>query len=128
MALPAAADLAAYRIIQEALTDVTRHAPGATVTIRIGYRADAVLVEIADTVRPNPAGVVAYDAARVGDGTGIAGMRERATALGGGLEAGHPLPRPAPGPRWGRAWSSGSRPSLLSRRRSDPGGRTADPR
>ncbi len=89
VALPAAADLTAYRIVQEALTNITRHAPGATVTIRIGYRPDAVLVEIVDTGCPNPTAVAAAaDASRVGNGTGIDGMRERATALGGGLEAG----------------------------------------
>ena len=89
VALPAAADLTAYRIVQEALTNITRHAPGATVTIRIGYRPDAVLIEIVDTGCPNPTAVpAADDAATVGHGTGIDGMRERATALGGGLEAG----------------------------------------
>ncbi len=89
VALPAAADLTAYRIVQEALTNITRHAPGATVTIRVGYRPDAVLIEIVDTGCPNPTAVpAADDAATVGHGTGIDGMRERATALGGGLEAG----------------------------------------
>ena len=89
VALPAAADLTAYRIVQEALTNVTRHAPGAAVRIRIDYRPEAVMVEIVDTGCPNPRAVAAtYDATRAGNGTGIAGMRERATALGGGLEAG----------------------------------------
>ena len=89
VALPAAADLTAYRIVQEALTNITRHAPGATVTIRIGYRPDAVLVEIVDTGCPSTTAVAAADdASRASNGTGIDGMRERATALGGGFEAG----------------------------------------
>jgi signal transduction histidine kinase len=87
--LPAAAGLTAYRIVQEALTNVTRHAPGATVTIRVGYEPDAVLVEILDTGHPNQAAIrVANGAVKVGDGTGIAGMQERATALGGDFQAG----------------------------------------
>jgi signal transduction histidine kinase len=95
VALPAAADLTAYRIVQEALTNITRHAPGATVTIRIGYRPDAVLVEIVDTGCPDLTAVSpANGAISVGNGTGIDGMRQRAAALGGGLEAG---PRPEGG-------------------------------
>jgi signal transduction histidine kinase len=95
VALPATADLTAYRIVQEALTNITRHAPGAAVTIRIGYRPDVVLVEIVDTGCPDFSAVSpANGAIRVGNGTGIDGMRQRATALGGGLEAG---PRPEGG-------------------------------
>ena len=95
VALPAAADLTAYRIVQEALTNITRHAPGAAVTIQIGYRPDAVLVEVVDTGSPGvTAASPATGAIRVGNGTGIDGMRQRATALGGGLEAG---PRPEGG-------------------------------
>jgi signal transduction histidine kinase len=94
-ALPAAADLTVYRIVQEALTNITRHAPGAAATIRIGYQPDAVLVEIVDTGCPDLAAVSrANGAVRVGNGTGIDGMRQRATALGGALEAG---PRPGGG-------------------------------
>jgi signal transduction histidine kinase len=94
IALPAAVDLTAYRIIQEALTNVTRHAPGASVTIRIDYRADAVLIDIVDTGSPGATPAATNGAVRIGNGTGIAGMRERATALGGSLEAG---PRPEGG-------------------------------
>jgi signal transduction histidine kinase len=93
--LPATAGLTAYRIVQEALTNITRHAPGATVTIRIGYRPDVVLVEIVDSGCPDRTAVSpASGAIRAGHGTGIDGMRQRATALGGGLEAG---PRPEGG-------------------------------
>jgi signal transduction histidine kinase len=93
--LPAATGLTAYRIVQEALTNITRHAPGAAVTIRIGYRPEIVLVEIVDTGCPDLAAVSPGNGAiRAGSGTGIDGMRQRATALGGGLEAG---PRPEGG-------------------------------
>ncbi|MEJ3745357.1 histidine kinase [Actinomycetes bacterium KLBMP 9797] len=87
--LPAGTDRAAYRIIQEALTNVRRHAgPGATVTIRIEYRPEALMVWVDDdggarAPAPAPAG------------TGITGMRERAAALGGALAAG-----PAPDGGW----------------------------
>ena len=79
--LPAAVELAAYRIVQEALTNVSRHAAAdsATVTVRYG---DELTVEIVDD------GV--GGAARAGNG--ITGMRERAAALGGDVDAG-----PAPG-------------------------------
>jgi signal transduction histidine kinase len=80
--LPAAVDLAAYRIVQESLTNVARHAGPATATVRVGYQSDAVVVEIADTGSGRAAGV-----ARPG-GHGIAGMRERAAAVGGTLQAG----------------------------------------
>jgi signal transduction histidine kinase len=80
--LPAAVDLAAYRIVQESLTNVVRHAGPATATVRVGYQPDALVVEVADTGRGRPSG-----AARPG-GHGIAGMRERAAAVGGTLQAG----------------------------------------
>lgn len=81
--LPAAVDLAAYRIIQESLTNVTRHAGLARVTIRLCYAPDSLQVEILDDGRPS-----ATRETSSGSGTGIAGMRERALALGGRLEAG----------------------------------------
>jgi signal transduction histidine kinase len=79
--LPAAVELAAYRIVQEALTNVSRHAAArsARVTVRYG---DEVVIEVVDDGVGGPA--VA--------GNGITGMRERAGALGGSVEAG-----PAPG-------------------------------
>lgn len=75
--LPAAVELAAYRIIQEALTNVTRHAQARAVTIHLAYE-EGVTVEVTDD---GIGGVV-------GVGNGIVGMRERAVALGGHLEAG----------------------------------------
>jgi signal transduction histidine kinase len=75
--LPSAVELAAYRIVQEALTNVTRHARARAVTVRLGY-GDGVTVEVVDDGVGGPAG----------PGNGIAGMRERAAALGGTVEAG----------------------------------------
>jgi signal transduction histidine kinase len=79
-ALPTGTDLAAYRILQESLTNVVRHADAATVTVTVGYLVDQLTLEVADDGRPS--GV-----APVGGGSGIAGMRERAEALGGELHA-----------------------------------------
>ena len=91
-ALPADVDLTAYRIIQEALTNSARHARGSAATVRLGYGDGALLVEVDDDGapgQPGPAPVAAN-----GSGRGIAGMTERAAALGGTLEAG---PRPQGG-------------------------------
>ena len=81
--LPAGAELAAYRIIQESLTNVARHAGRVRVTVRVTYEDGCVHVEIDDdgTARSDGPAVI-------GTGSGIAGMRERATALGGYLSAG----------------------------------------
>jgi signal transduction histidine kinase len=93
--LPAGVDLAAFRIAQEALTNVVRHAAATRAVVRV-RRDDAQLeVEVDDdgvgaTV---PAGRPVSDR-DAPDGRGIAGMRERALALGGTLEAG---PRPGRG-------------------------------
>jgi signal transduction histidine kinase len=82
--LPAAVDLAGYRVVQESLTNVLRHAGPATAAVRIGYGAADVTVEVVDSGR----GAGGVDAPRDGAGHGIAGMRERVTALGGDLIAG----------------------------------------
>jgi signal transduction histidine kinase len=84
--LPAPVDLAAFRIVQEALTNVTRHAGTAQrATVHVRYDAGGVSVQIDD----DGAGVpVRAGASTVGTGSGIRGMRERASALGGTLEAG----------------------------------------
>lgn len=81
--LPAAVHLAAYRIIQESLTNIARHAGRARVTVRVTYDDADVHVEIDDDGTPPSGG-----AAATGAGSGITGMRERATALGGELSAG----------------------------------------
>ncbi|MGH3287159.1 MAG: sensor histidine kinase, partial [Streptosporangiaceae bacterium] len=81
--LPAGVHLAAYRIIQESLTNVARHARQARVTVRVTYDDADVHVEIDDN---GPA--LSPGASAIGTGSGITGMRERATALGGDLSAG----------------------------------------
>jgi signal transduction histidine kinase len=90
--LPADVDVAAYRIIQEALTNSARHSGGATATVRLGYAEDALRVEVKDDGTSRPSG--RPPARAEGSGHGIAGMTERAAALGGTLEAG---PRPEGG-------------------------------
>ena len=86
--LPAAVDLAAYRIIQEALTNVLRHARARTVQLDLRYEPERVVIRIRDdgsTASPDPA------SSNGQDGHGISGMRERALALSGQFTAGpHP--------------------------------------
>lgn len=89
--VPSAVDLAGYRIVQESLTNALRHANAAAATVVVGYTEDAVVVEVTDQgtgpgARWHPSALTT--------GRGIVGMRERATALGGKLEAG-------PGPEGG---------------------------
>lgn len=78
--LPPGADLAAFRIVQEALTNVVRHSGSRTAAVRIGYRPGAVDLRVDDE---GPA--TGADAG--GSGNGLTGMRERAAALGGTVEA-----------------------------------------
>ncbi|MCO1654959.1 ATP-binding protein [Pseudonocardia humida] len=80
VALPLDVDLAAYRIVQEALSNVTRHARGARASVTVTYRPTALVLEVVDS--GGTGGPVA------GGGHGLAGMRERATAHGGRLDAG----------------------------------------
>ncbi|HEX2088327.1 MAG TPA: histidine kinase [Actinomycetota bacterium] len=87
--LPAGVDLAAFRIVQEALTNVARHAGPATATVRLAYGARDLTVQIDDDGR----GAATRPALGEG-GAGILGMRERTAALGGEFEAG---PRPEGG-------------------------------
>jgi signal transduction histidine kinase len=83
--LPAAVQLAAYRIIQESLTNVARHAGQVRVTVRVTCDDANVHVQIDDEGKARSA-IGAGSA--IGTGSGITGMRERATALGGNLSAG----------------------------------------
>ena len=89
--LPAGLDLSAYRIVQEALTNVVKHAGPATAQVTICYRDQEVAVEVTDDGRG--VGAVAGDGRR-GTGHGLIGMRERVAAFGGDLEVG---PRPGGG-------------------------------
>jgi signal transduction histidine kinase len=86
--LPAGVDAAAYRIVQEALTNAVRHSGGNAAAVRLRYGADSVEIEVDDD------GAGSGPPARAGCGNGLAGMTERARALGGTLDAG---PQPGGG-------------------------------
>jgi signal transduction histidine kinase len=81
-ALPAGVDISAYRIVQEALTNVRKHAGAVPTTVRVAWSPDAVALTVRDrgpgaTAPPGP-----------GEGHGLIGMRERVRLLGGELHAG----------------------------------------
>jgi signal transduction histidine kinase len=78
--VPAAVDRTAYRIVQESLTNIARHAAAASAWVRIDYRPDALVIRVDDD------GKATSDTAPV-PGVGLLGMRERVTALGGHLRA-----------------------------------------
>jgi len=80
--VPDAVQLAAFRIVQESLTNARRHAPGGAARVRLAYADDRLRVGI-----ENDLGQGRNGNGR-GPGVGIAGMHERATALGGTFEAG----------------------------------------
>ncbi len=79
--IPAVVDLAAYRIVQESLTNVLRHAGPTAATVSIRYEPEQLVVEVVDRGRARPG-------AAVDTGHGLTGMRERVEAVGGRLEAG----------------------------------------
>jgi signal transduction histidine kinase len=81
--IPAGVDLAAYRIVQEALTNVLKHASASHAVVRVGYRPDAIELEVLDDGH-GPLGV---GNGGTGTGQGLIGMRERASLYGGALEA-----------------------------------------
>ncbi|GIJ81416.1 Signal transduction histidine kinase [Micromonospora phaseoli] len=78
--LPSTVDRTAYRIVQESLTNITRHAAAATASVRIAYRPDVLAIQVDDDGRAGPDSAAA-------PGVGLLGMRERVTALGGHLRA-----------------------------------------
>ncbi|MEU5808846.1 sensor histidine kinase [Streptomyces sp. NPDC047718] len=80
--LVAACDHAAYRIVQEALTNAYKHAPGAAITVELRYEDDSLVVEIANGPATAGAGEV------VSGGQGLTGLRERARLVGGMVHAG----------------------------------------
>ncbi len=84
--LPDGISLAAYRIVQEALTNVRRHAPGADVHVRLTYDAQQLRVEVANHASSLHRAAVA--AASRAPGNGLRGMRERVQLYGGDLRAG----------------------------------------
>jgi len=78
--VPAAVDRTVYRIVQESLTNIARHAGAATASVRIDHRPDILAVRIDDDGKAAPDTVPT-------PGVGLLGMRERVTALGGRLRA-----------------------------------------
>ncbi|KOG37075.1 sensor histidine kinase [Streptomyces resistomycificus] len=78
--VPAAVDRTVYRIVQESLTNIARHASAATASVRIDCRPDALAIRVDDDGKATP------DTAPE-PGVGLLGMRERVTALGGRLRA-----------------------------------------
>lgn len=78
--VPAAVGRTAYRIVQESLTNIARHAGAATASVRIVYRADSLAIQVDDDGKATPTAVPK-------PGLGLLGMRERVTALGGRLRA-----------------------------------------
>jgi signal transduction histidine kinase len=75
--LPATTGLALYRILQEALTNAVKHAPGSATAVRLGVDADAVELAVDSAAEPG-----------TGTGVGVISMRERAESLGGRCQAG----------------------------------------
>ncbi|WP_262413467.1 sensor histidine kinase [Actinacidiphila acidipaludis] len=80
--LPPGVDLAAYRVVQEALTNTVKHAVGASVTITVRHSPEELRIEVADT------GGASSPAAATGNARGLIGLRERLAVYGGTLEAG----------------------------------------
>jgi signal transduction histidine kinase len=106
-ALPPGLDLAAYRVVQEALTNVLKHAGQPRTTVTLDYRCGALLIEIADDGPPDEAAAAASlrgapgcPGTIPGTGRGLLGLRERVSLYGGKLDAGR-----QPGGGWlVRAW------------------------
>jgi signal transduction histidine kinase len=95
--LPPEVDLAAYRIVQESLTNVIRHAGPAAAAVSIGYTGTELRIEVADTGRGvtgtgstggGSTGGGSTGPESTGGGHGLAGMRERAASVGGSVDAG----------------------------------------
>jgi signal transduction histidine kinase len=82
LVLPAGVDLAAYRVVQEALTNTVKHAGGASARVLIRYEPTGVDLEISDDGPPTPA------SSAFGSGRGLIGMRERVSLYGGAMENG----------------------------------------
>jgi signal transduction histidine kinase len=81
--LSPALELTIYRVIQEALTNVVKHAPGAAATVEIDISDECVHIEVVDQGRPG----LAEPGGHRASGQGIVGMRERISAFGGRLQA-----------------------------------------
>jgi signal transduction histidine kinase len=95
-ALAPGIDLAAFRVVQEALTNVMKHAGPVRTTVRLNYRPRDLLITVSDDGPPPDAVVVTAAGARAGPGgRGLIGLRERIAVYGGELDAG-----PRPGGGW----------------------------
>ena len=88
-AAPAGIELAAYRVLQEALTNVRRHAAGKPARVHVAFEADELVVEVENPLAPGPG--LGAGVGTGGPGHGLLGMRERVSLYGGTFEAG---PRP----------------------------------
>lgn len=89
--LAPAADQAAYRVVQEGLTNAHKHAPGSAVTVSLRYEPDVLLVEVVNSPHPRPTSSPSQDAqtsGTVSGGRGLDGLCERARAAGGMLHHG----------------------------------------
>jgi len=93
-ALPPAVNVSAYRIVQEALTNVLKHAGPARAEVTVCCTDIAVTIEVTDDGPGNPAPPAVKGEGEAGGGQGLAGMRERVALFGGDLRAG---PRPGGG-------------------------------
>lgn len=80
--LPPGVELSAFRIVQEALSNVLRHAPGARARVEVGYHSASVTVRVTNTAPDSPGRPTS------GVGHGLLGMRERTAMLGGDLTHG----------------------------------------
>jgi len=96
-ALPPGVDLTAYRIVQEALTNALRHAPGSSATVALTYEAGHVSLEVTNTSPQPPATatpatpVTSATSATLAGGYGLAGIAERVASCGGSLTLGPTL-------------------------------------
>ncbi|MGH8960833.1 MAG: sensor histidine kinase [Jatrophihabitantaceae bacterium] len=81
--LPAGVDLAAYRIVQESLTNIVKHAGGSTARVTVRYAVDAVEIDVSNAATTTAAAVPMPTG-----GHGLLGLRERAVLYGGSFEAG----------------------------------------
>ena len=99
--LPEGLELAVYRIVQESLTNVLRHAgPGTSAAVTVTFEPARLLVEVLDNGKPALVTAGAIAGVGAGAGAGIPGMKERASAFGGTVDAG---PRECGGWRVGAA-------------------------
>lgn len=83
VALSPGVELSAFRIVQEALSNAMRHAPGSRVSVEVGHRPETLAVRVVNTAPQHPV------TPSSGSGNGLIGMRERVTMLGGDLSTGN---------------------------------------